>query len=66
VELVRDKRLVTVISAKNPQDSYKVDDQVLILGSIVRDPKDKLAGYKGEAAVVVKAGHVMVVPAEKP
>jgi hypothetical protein len=64
--LVRDKRLVTVISAKNPQDSYKLDDQVLILGSIVRDPKEKLPGYKGEAEVVVKSGHAMVVPAEKP
>lgn len=66
VELVRDKRLVTVISVKNPQDNYKVDDQVLILGSIVRDPKEKLPGYKGEAEVVVKSGHAMVVPAEKP
>jgi len=66
VELVRNKRLVTVVSAKNPQDSYKVDDQVLILGSIVRDPKEKLPGYKGEAEVVVKSGHAMVVPAEKP
>ena len=65
LELVRDKRLVTVVSAKNPQDSYKVDDQVLILGSIVRDPKEKLAGYKGEATVVVKCGHAMVLPAEK-
>ena len=66
IELVLDKRLVTVISPKNPQDSYKVDDQVLILGSIVRDPKEKLPGYKGEAEVVVKSGHAMVVPAEKP
>lgn len=65
LELVRDKRLVTVVSVKNPQDSYKVDDQVLILGSIVRDPKEKLAGYKGEAAIVVKCGHAMVLPAEK-
>ena len=65
LELVRDKRLVTVVSAKNPQDSYKVDDQVLILGSIVRDPKEKLAGYKGEATIVVRCGHAMVLPAEK-
>ncbi|MCE9527364.1 MAG: hypothetical protein K8R36_15060 [Planctomycetales bacterium] len=66
LELVRDKRLVTVISAKNPQDSYKIDDQVLILGSIVRDPKEKLAGYKGDAAVVIKSGHAMVLPAPQP
>jgi hypothetical protein len=66
VELVRDKRLVTVISAKNPQDSYKIDDQVLILGSIVREPKEKLPGYQGEAAVLVKSGHAMVVPTDKP
>ena len=65
LELVQDKRMVIVVSAKNPQDSYKVDDQVVILGSIVRDPKEKLAGYKGEAAVVVKSGHAMVLPAEK-
>ena len=66
LELVRDKRMVTVISAKNPQDSYKIEDQVLILGSIVRDPKDKIAGYKGEEAVVVKSGHAMVLKADKP
>lgn len=66
LELVRDKRLVTVISAKNPQDSYKIEDQVLILGAIVRDPKENLAGYKGEETVVVKSGHAMVLKADKP
>lgn len=65
LELVKDKRLVTVVSSKNPQDTYQVDDQVLILGSIVRDPKEKLAGYEGEASLVVKSGHAMVLPAEE-
>jgi hypothetical protein len=65
LELVKDKRLVTVVSSKNPQDTYQVDDQVLILGSIIRDPKEKLAGYQGEASLVVKSGHAMVLPAEK-
>ena len=65
IELVRDKRLVSVVANKNPQDSYKVDDQVLILGSIIREPKEKLPGYKGEASVVVKCGHAMLLPAEK-
>jgi hypothetical protein len=66
LELARDKRLVTVISSKNPQDSYKIDDQVLILGSVVRVPKENLPGYKGDAEVVVKSGHAMVLPAPKP
>ena len=37
----------------------------IFLGSIIRDPKEKLPGYKGEATVVVKSGHAMVVPTEK-
>lgn len=65
LELVRDKRMVTVISAKNPQDSYQIEDQILILGSIIRNPKENLAGYKGKEAVVVKSGHAMVVPVDK-
>ncbi|HEX5033813.1 MAG TPA: hypothetical protein VFW62_04980, partial [bacterium] len=66
LELVRDKRQVTVVSLRNPQDRYKVEDQVLILGAVIRDPKEKLAGYKGEASLVVKSGHAMVLPpAEK-
>ena len=65
LELVRDKRMVTVISAKNPQDSYKIEDQVLILGSMVRDPQENLPGYKGKETVVVKSGHAMVVPVDK-
>lgn len=66
IELVKDKRLVSIVSAANPQDNYKVDDQVLILGSIVRDPKENLTGYEGEAPLVIKAGHAMVLPKEKP
>lgn len=66
LELARDKRTVIIVSSKNPQDSYEVNDQILILGAVVRDPKEKLAGYKGDETVVVKSGHAMVLPPPKP
>lgn len=65
VELVKDKRAVLVISDKNPQDTYKIDDQVVIAGEIIREPKTNLPGYEGDAPIVVKVGHALEIPAEK-
>ncbi|WP_254511558.1 hypothetical protein [Anatilimnocola floriformis] len=57
----KDKTLFTVavVTTKSLEDDgAKVGDTAIVLGKIVRDPKKDLPAYKGEAPVVVHAGHV--------
>ncbi|WP_425616318.1 hypothetical protein NA78x_006264 [Anatilimnocola sp. NA78] len=56
---------VAVITPKSLQDEgAKVGDTAIVLGRIVRDVPKDLPKYKGEATLVIKAGHTAVVPAE--
>ncbi|MEX2173738.1 MAG: hypothetical protein WD872_05205 [Pirellulaceae bacterium] len=52
----------SVIWATNPQDFCKVGDEVLVVGRIVENPKEQIAGYEGEQERVVLHGYAVVVP----
>ena len=49
-------REVVVVSAENPQDSYATGDRLVVLGAIVENPSENLAGYRGQAEQVVLSG----------
>ena len=60
----KDARLVSLISRSDPTASFAPDSRVLILGTVVEKPDETLAGYTGEAKVVVLDGLYAVLPAE--
>ncbi|MBM4089924.1 MAG: hypothetical protein FJ276_10950 [Planctomycetes bacterium] len=47
------KRVVRIVSPVDPRQFYAPRDHLLMLGAIVLDPSNNLAGYQGDAAVVV-------------
>ena len=51
----------TVVSARDPQ--LDADDQAMVLGSIVDQPEDNLAGYEGADASVIWSGMALKLPA---
>jgi hypothetical protein len=62
----RDRTLFTVpiVTTKPLEDEgAKIGDTLIVLGKIIRDPKQDLPKYKGEAPQVIKAGHTTLVPA---
>jgi hypothetical protein len=52
----------TIISTANPQEAYKVGDELLVVGRIVENPKKNLPGYEGDAERVVLLGSAVAVP----
>lgn len=54
--LLGNPKLVTVYSARPPEPALRVQDRVLILGSIVDQPRDALPRYAGDLPQVVWGG----------
>jgi len=52
----------TVLSAANPEESYKAGDELLLVGRVVEDPVKNLPGYEGDATRVVLLGYAVAVP----
>ncbi len=57
-----DDRTVQVVSTLDPNAVFPVKSRVLILGTIVTDPAQRLAGYTGNAALVVMGGFPLPLP----
>jgi hypothetical protein len=55
---------LSIVSNQNPEGAVNVDDEVIVLGRVLRDPKKEWPAYKGDAAVVVRLGYWTTV-AEK-
>jgi hypothetical protein len=56
-------KLVTVVSTRPARPTIDVRDRVIILGTIVDNPKENLAGYAGELPQVVWGGLPVKLPA---
>ncbi|MCI0358934.1 MAG: hypothetical protein L0211_10685 [Planctomycetaceae bacterium] len=52
----------TVVSATDPQETYKSGDELLLVGRVVEDPAKNLPGYEGDAERVVLLGYAVAVP----
>lgn len=52
---------VDVFSYRDPRERFEEGDQLLVLGSIVRRPADRLAGYTGDAEEVVWGGYPIAI-----
>ena len=62
VELTSGKpTVVTVVMADEPK--LKSNDRALVLGSIVENPAQQIAGYEGDEAAVVWSGMAVPLPA---
>lgn len=57
----RSKREVVVVSRRNPRLAYDIGEKIILLGSIVDDPRSDLEDYDGEAAFVVAGGYPRVL-----
>lgn len=55
---------LSIVSNQNPEGAVNVDDEVIVLGRVLRDPKKEWPAYKGDAAVLVRLGYWTTV-AEK-
>jgi hypothetical protein len=49
-------KLVTVLSREAPQPALKPQDRVLIMGIVIDNPRENLAGYAGDLSQVVWGG----------
>jgi hypothetical protein len=58
-----DAPIITVLQNKNPR--LNPGDQAYVLGSIVADPAENLAGYEGDEPEIVWSGMTLMVPAAK-
>jgi hypothetical protein len=61
--VVRDMTLtIPVVTYDNPQDLCHIDDELVLVGRIVDDPKTNLRGYEGAAARVLLFGYAVKTP----
>ncbi|HEV3136335.1 MAG TPA: hypothetical protein VGZ26_00500, partial [Pirellulales bacterium] len=61
VELTSGKpTTVTVVTSEEPK--LKANDRALVLGSIVEDPAQQIAGYEGDEAAAVWSGMAVALP----
>ena len=58
-----DAPIITVLQSKNP--GLNPGDQAYVLGSIVANPTEQLAGYEGDELDVVWSGMTQLLPAAK-
>lgn len=60
---VRDESAaVPLVTAKNPRDLCQVGDELLVLGRVVEQPNENLAGYGGDQPRVLLLGYAVRVP----
>jgi hypothetical protein len=52
-----DQDAIAVYSAADPADHYERGSAVLLLGAIIEDPTDAVAGYQGDADWLIWLGH---------
>jgi hypothetical protein len=57
VDATDDGRFAAVLTTENPQGTWRVNDQVVVLGRVVRDPAENAKGYQGDAEVAVTSAH---------
>jgi len=57
VEATDDERFVAILTADDPNDSWKAGDRVIVLGRVVHDPVANAKGYEGDAEIAVTAAH---------
>lgn len=53
-------KTLTILSRDNPQDIAEVDERIVVLGAVVRDPK-KIKGYRGAAETVILSGYMQKI-----
>jgi hypothetical protein len=57
VDATDDGRFAAVLTTEDPQGTWRVNDQVVVLGRVLRDPADNAKGYQGDAEVAVTSAH---------
>jgi len=53
-------KTLTILSRDNPQDIAEVDERIVVLGAVVREPK-KIKGYRGAAETVILSGYMQKI-----
>ncbi len=56
LELLHNGQIVPIYSVGNPTRQTGIDETVIVLGTIVEKPTEKLVGYEGEKKQVIWAG----------
>jgi hypothetical protein len=51
-----------VVSANNPQDFCQLEDELVLVGRVIDDPKSSLPGYEGEQPRVLLLGYCIKAP----
>lgn len=54
--------IIPVVSAENPQDFCQVEDELVVVGRIIDEPKTNLPGYEGAAPRVLLLGYCVKTP----
>jgi len=54
--------VLSVVSANNPQDFCQVEDELVLVGRVIDNPKANLPGYEGEQPRVILLGYCIKVP----
>ncbi len=57
----KDKRPMIIVVKENPQDVAKVEQKVLVAGTVTDDAAKQVKGYEGAQGIVIVAGHLQLV-----
>lgn len=60
----RATRTVAVVSESDPQKTFQVGDNAVVVGRVVRNPQKDLPKYGGEQTIVVEQGHALPIAAQ--